>query len=649
VLVASAATTVVGAPVPVAAAYPTPNVELTGHGFGHGRGMGQYGALGYALNHGWNHQQILGHYYANTAAGNIGNPEITVILRAFDDVDTLVTQERGRMVTNAADGTFPALRAVMTGPDTFRVDSSSSCGGPWTTIRSGMQGPVVFAPQNRNDDREDMLQACEPNGNRRWYRGELRAVEGLDGTSRTVNVLEMQNYLKGTVPRESPASWGDLGGGAGMHALRAQAVAARSYAQASNLAHYAKTCDTIECQVYGGRAVQSGSSFFDLEDGRSDRAVNETAGEVRLLNGAPARTEYSSSTGGYTAGGAFPAVPDEGDSIASNPNHTWQRSVPVSTVQGAYPQVGTLQAVNVTRRNGLGDFGGRVLEVQVVGSNGTVITSGQGFQFALGLLSDWFRVAVPGGYWVAAADGSIFPFGDAPFLGSMGGQPLLRPMVGVASTRSGRGYWMVASDGGIFTFGDAGFYGSKGGQPLAQPMVGMAPTPSGNGYWTVASDGGIFTFGDAPFLGSMGGQPLARPLNGMAPTAGGRGYWLVASDGGIFTFGDAVFRGSMGGQPLVSPVVGMAATPSGQGYWLVAADGGIFTFGDAGFYGSIGGAPLAQPVTGMAVTPTGRGYWLVAQDGGIFTFGDAEFFGSVPGLGTSNRSTKIGMAVPTRR
>jgi hypothetical protein len=40
-----------------------------------------------------------------------------------------------------------------------------------------------------------------------------------------------------------------------------------------------------------------------------------------------------------------------------------------------------------------------------------------------------------------------------------------------------------------------------GGQPLNKPMVGMAATPSGNGYWTVASDGGIFSF-EVPFFGS---------------------------------------------------------------------------------------------------------------------------------------------------
>jgi ribosomal protein L24E len=72
----------------------------------------------------------------------------------------------------------------------------------------------------------------------------------------------------------------------------------------------------------------------------------------------------------------------------------------------------------------------------------------------------------------------------------------------MAPTPSGRGYWLVAADGGIFTFGDAPFYGSMGGTPLNQPIVGMAPTATGQGYWFVAADGGIFTFGDAPFDGS---------------------------------------------------------------------------------------------------------------------------------------------------
>ena len=232
------------------------------------------------------------------------------------------------------------------------------------------------------------------------------------------------------------------------------------------------------------------------------------------------------------------------------------------------------------------------------------------------------------GYWLVAADGGIFAFGDAGFYGSMGGQPLNEPIVTMAGTPDGKGYWLAATDGGMFSFGDAQFYGSTGNITLNQPIVGMAPTADGRGYWLVASDGGLFAFGDAGFYGSMGGLPLNEPVVGMAATPDGKGYWLVASDGGLFAFGDAAFYGSTGALTLNKPVVGMAATPDGKGYWLVASDGGLFAFGDAGFFGSTGALTLNSPVVGMQSTSNAGGYWLVATDGGIFAFGNAAFFGS---------------------
>ncbi|HEX2698865.1 MAG TPA: hypothetical protein VHM89_01510 [Acidimicrobiales bacterium] len=71
-----------------------------------------------------------------------------------------------------------------------------------------------------------------------------------------------------------------------------------------------------------------------------------------------------------------------------------------------------------------------------------------------------------------------------------------------ATSVDGLGYWLVAADGGVFSFGDAPFLGSTGAMALNRPVVGMAGTPSGRGYWLVAADGGVFSFGDAPFLGS---------------------------------------------------------------------------------------------------------------------------------------------------
>ena len=76
----------------------------------------------------------------------------------------------------------------------------------------------------------------------------------------------------------------------------------------------------------------------------------------------------------------------------------------------------------------------------------------------------------------------------------MGGHHLNAPVVGMAATPDGQGYWLVAADGGVFNFGDAPFAGSMGGRPLNAPVVGMAAADAG-GYWLVASDGGVFNSG----------------------------------------------------------------------------------------------------------------------------------------------------------
>ncbi|MEO1063068.1 MAG: fibronectin type III domain-containing protein [Actinomycetota bacterium] len=81
-----------------------------------------------------------------------------------------------------------------------------------------------------------------------------------------------------------------------------------------------------------------------------------------------------------------------------------------------------------------------------------------------------------GGYWLVAADGGIFAF-EAEFRGSVPGvlaegAVLNAPVIGTLAF--GEGYLMVASDGGIFNFSDEDFLGSLGGQPLDSPIVGVA-------------------------------------------------------------------------------------------------------------------------------------------------------------------------------
>jgi len=235
------------------------------------------------------------------------------------------------------------------------------------------------------------------------------------------------------------------------------------------------------------------------------------------------------------------------------------------------------------------------------------------------------------GYWVATRDGAVHALGAAGNYGSMAGQVLNSPIVGIAATRTGKGYWLLGRDGGIFSFGDAQFFGSTGGMPLNSPVIGIAATPSGAGYWLVAGDGGIFSFGDAQFYGSTGGMKLNAPVLGMAPTANGGGYWLFARDGGIFSYGNAAFYGSTGGMKLNSPVNGMDKEANGNGYWLVARDGGVFAF-NVPFYGSVPGLGVSNYAGSVAMrsTATGTGYYVLAADGWIAAFGHARDHGWKP-------------------
>jgi hypothetical protein len=242
------------------------------------------------------------------------------------------------------------------------------------------------------------------------------------------------------------------------------------------------------------------------------------------------------------------------------------------------------------------------------------------------------------GYRVAAADGGVFAFGT-PYDGSMGGQHLNAPIVGLATDTATGGYWLVASDGGVFSF-NAPFYGSMGGHPLNAPIVGMAAKPSGDGYWLVASDGGVFAFGPgATFSGSMGGQNLNAPIVGLATDTATGGYWLVASDGGVFSF-NAPFDGSTGGLHLNAPISGMAATADGGGYWLVGSDGGVFNYADATFHGSNVGENLSSPVVGIATDIYTGGYWLVAANGATAAYG-APGDGMFPDLAGASRAVAI--------
>ena len=126
--------------------------------------------------------------------------------------------------------------------------------------------------------------------------------------------------------------------------------------------------------------------------------------------------------------------------------------------------------------------------------------------------------------------------------------------IDTSPTNAPGGYWLAAADGGIFTFGNAKYYGSEGGTHLNAPIVGIATTPNGGGYWLVAADGGIFTFGNAKYYGS-GAEPLTPKFVAIQPSTTGAGYRLAGTDGSIYSLGDATYNGALNNTPINQPIV----------------------------------------------------------------------------------------------
>ncbi|MGI8721166.1 MAG: SpoIID/LytB domain-containing protein, partial [Geodermatophilaceae bacterium] len=337
-------------PEPAEAAIP---LTLNGHGYGHGRGMGQWGAYGYATTNAWPHTTILSHFYGGTGLGAEPNSTISVRLYGQDGRDLIVTSGRPFTVGGILVAAGSAARLSIRSDGKFLLNTRYSCSGAdvWSTVISSSR--VLSTVPNSGNDLNAMLGLCLPTESRQ-YRGEMALVND-GGAARTVNTVFMDEYLRGVVPSEVPASWADAAGGLGASAVRAQAVAARSYAYAENRSSYAKTCDTTSCQVYSG----AGRNGVSLEDPRTTAAVTATYNEVlrSSATGAIARTEFSSSTGGYTAGGTFPVIRDDGD--LSSPYHNWVASFS-ATEAGSALGVGTLLSFEVTSRNGFGAEGGRV-------------------------------------------------------------------------------------------------------------------------------------------------------------------------------------------------------------------------------------------------------------------------------------------------
>jgi stage II sporulation protein D len=164
----------------------------------------------------------------------------------------------------------------------------------------------------------------------RTYRGNFRLRTGQEGLL-LINELPMEEYLRGVVPVEmGPYQFPEL------EALKAQAVAARTYAVAHLGDHDDEgwdICATPACQAYHGAGA---------EHSLSDRAIQETAGIIIIHDGRPIDAMYTSTCGGHTED-ASELFSGRGFSYLSGVACAWDRPIPLAGDGPAEP-IGDLGA-----------------------------------------------------------------------------------------------------------------------------------------------------------------------------------------------------------------------------------------------------------------------------------------------------------------
>jgi stage II sporulation protein D len=222
------------------------------------------------------------------------------------------------------------------------------------------------------------------------YRGFVEVLPAEEGRLTVVNVVPIEDYLRGVVPNElAPEAFPQI------EALKAQAVAARSYVLA-HLGDYSSrgydVCATAACQVYRGSAS---------EHPLTDRAVAETRGTVASWRGRPIHAFYTSTCGGHTEEGtsvleygapylrgvACPTESAIGTPV--EPKGQWQvrlRPGDVARAVARYGSVGRVLDLVPTRVG----VSGRVVELRVAGTEGALDLRGQRVQLGLGLRESLF-------------------------------------------------------------------------------------------------------------------------------------------------------------------------------------------------------------------------------------------------------------------
>lgn len=153
---------------------------------------------------------------------------------------------------------------------------------PESTVPEQVAGPVQITSNYGLLGVTNLKRA----GKQALYHGAFELVKNNNNTFNLVNMIEVEEYLKGVVPNEMPVSFG-------LEALKAQSVAARNYVLSprTKASPNYDVVDSVASQVYYGA---------NTEKPLANQAVKETEGVVAIYNWDLILAQYSSTAGGYT-------------------------------------------------------------------------------------------------------------------------------------------------------------------------------------------------------------------------------------------------------------------------------------------------------------------------------------------------------------
>jgi SpoIID/LytB domain protein len=336
---------------------------IEGRGFGHGAGMSQYGAYGYAL-HGAGYREILRHYYSGTTIGELSKTRVVRVLLAIDGGDSRFSRASSACGVHLdPDRSYLAHR----NGSSVRLRSSTgrpiaNCGGKLRAAGGGRVRIGALGP----------------------YRGALEVVptRSRPDSLNVINAVAVNAYVKGVVPHEVSYLWPQA-------ALRAQAVAARSYALAAQV-------DGNGFDLYADSRSQA---YVGLggEKAQTSQACAATRNEVVEFKGAIATTFYFSTSGGRTESAENVFFSDPIPYLRSvrdpydyySPLHTWRlvySGAEMSSRLAPYLR-GKLKRIVVTER---GDSP-RIVWARLYGTRGVSKIRGDNLQFALGAYDRWMH------------------------------------------------------------------------------------------------------------------------------------------------------------------------------------------------------------------------------------------------------------------